>query len=274
MLRKSDNDGWLLITHPDHARLAGDFAEQWGNELFPAPSPRTDVLEAVFHHDDGWAARDRQPQITRQGQPSAFSVDLVGKYSAFEEIDLVDYLAVRSSALEIISTRNAYAAVLISMHTCNLLADRADYSTIAARDLPLLQAFLAEQRSRQADLRRMLQEERGTADANLSEGAFLDNFHFLQACDCLSLLSCVDYAHPTDLLHDLLTHDGGRRRVKYFRKDQGVYTLDPFPFRGDQQQFSVPYRRVRPSQFASSAELTALYSAAAPENLTLTFLRA
>jgi hypothetical protein len=43
-------------------------------------------------------ARDAAPQITRQGKPSAFSTKLVGKYSAFEEIDLADYLAVRDRA--------------------------------------------------------------------------------------------------------------------------------------------------------------------------------
>ena len=50
-----------------------------------------------------WAARDRQPQITRQGKPSAFSVELVGKYSAFEEIDLADYLAVRERAVRMVA---------------------------------------------------------------------------------------------------------------------------------------------------------------------------
>ncbi len=103
MLRLESKTGWWLVTHVDHAHLAGAFAEQWGNDLFLAPEPREQVLRGVTAHDDGWAARDQQPQITRQGKPSAFSVELVGKYSAFEEIDLADYLAVRERAVRMVA---------------------------------------------------------------------------------------------------------------------------------------------------------------------------
>jgi hypothetical protein len=79
MLRLETETGWWLVTHPDHARLAGAFAGRWGNDFFPAPEPREHVLRGITHHDDGWAARDAVPQITRQGKPSAFSTELVGK---------------------------------------------------------------------------------------------------------------------------------------------------------------------------------------------------
>src|ERR1700739_2718858 len=152
MLRLESQTGWWLVTHVGHAHLAGAFAERWGNELFLAPEPRERVLRGVNTHDDGWAARDQQPQITRQGKPSAFSVELVGKYSAFEEIDLADYLAVRDSAVRQIAQEDAYAAVRISMHTYNLLTDHADRSTIAPAQLPLLDQFLERQKAFQQTL--------------------------------------------------------------------------------------------------------------------------
>ena len=74
MLRLETETGWWLVTHPDHARLAGAFAERWGNERFLPPEPRAHVLKGIARHDDGWLARDATPQITRQGKPSAFSV--------------------------------------------------------------------------------------------------------------------------------------------------------------------------------------------------------
>src|SRR5271169_1061687 len=145
MLRLETETGWWLVTHPDHAHLAGAFAERWGNDLFPSPEPREHVLRGIACHDDGWTARDAAPQITRQGKPSAFSVELVGKYSAFEEIDLADYLAVRDRAVRLIAASDAYAAILISMHTYNLLTAHADRSTIAPERLPLLDHFLLDQ---------------------------------------------------------------------------------------------------------------------------------
>src|SRR6202167_2972192 len=152
MLRLETETGWWLVTHPDHARLAGAFAERWGNELFLPPEPRGNVLKGIARHDDGWAARDATPQITREGKPSAFSVVLVGKYSAFEEIDLADYLAVRDRAVRLIAEEDAYAAILISMHTYSLLSEHADRSTIATEQLPLLDRFLEEQKNFQQTL--------------------------------------------------------------------------------------------------------------------------
>ncbi len=142
MLRQETEAGWWLVTHPDHARLAGAFAERWGNDRFLPPEPRAQVLKGIARHDDGWIARDAGPQITREGKPSAFSAALVGKYSAFEEIDLADYLAVRDRAMRLIAEEDAYAALLISMHTYSLLSEHADRSTIAPADLPLLDQFL------------------------------------------------------------------------------------------------------------------------------------
>src|SRR5271154_4036007 len=145
MLRLETETGWWLVTHPDHARLAGAFAERWGNERFLSPETRANALTGIPRHDDVWRPRAAAPQITRQGKPSAFSTELVGKYSAFEEIVLADYLAVRDRAVRMIAAEDAYAALLISMHTYNLLTAHADRSTIKQEDLPLLDAFLEEQ---------------------------------------------------------------------------------------------------------------------------------
>ena len=168
MIRLESETGYWLVTHPDHARLAGAFAEQWGNDTFVAPEPRARVLRGIATHDDGWEMRDQKPQITRQGKPSAFSVELVGKYSAFEEIDLVDYLAVRERAVRMVAEADAYAALLVSMHTYNLLTARADRSTIRAEQLPLLDSFLVRQEQLQSELRARLSADEQLAAADIT----------------------------------------------------------------------------------------------------------
>src|SRR5579863_3302080 len=188
MLRLETETGWWLVTHPDHARLAGAFAERWGNETFLPPEPRAHVLKGIARHDDGWLARDAAPQITRQGKPSAFSVELVGSYSAFEEIDLADYLAVRDRAVRLIAAEDPYAAILISMHTYSLLTDHADRSTIARAELPLLDDFLAKQKEFQQALRREIRSDGKLLPEQKTESAILDHFRLLQATDNLSLL--------------------------------------------------------------------------------------
>lgn len=186
MLRLETETGWWMVTHPDHARLAGAFAERWGNDRFLSPEPHANVLRGIACHDDGWALRDAAPQITRQGKPSAFSVELVGKYSAFEEIDLADYLAVRDRAVRLIAAEDAYAAILISMHTYNLLTQHADRSTIAPAQLPLLDQFLQEQKALQESLRQQVTADDRFTPKQTSESAILDHFRLLQATDNLS----------------------------------------------------------------------------------------
>jgi len=265
------NGGWRLVTHPDHAALAGDFARAWGNERFSRPEPRADVLEGISCHDDGWRERDSKPLITREKRPSAFSTELVGKYSAFEEIDMSDYLAVRGRALEIIAGRNPYAAVLVSMHTCDLLTNRADRSTIRADDLPKLDSFLAGQHRVQDELRAQLAKAKKYAPDALADETFLAHFHLLQACDNLSLLTCVDYPAPASLLHPLPTRDG-TQRVQVQRKESGAFYLDPFPFEGKEIVFTYPYRFVPGEFFERAEDLQKAFQAAPVQQAQVTFL--
>jgi hypothetical protein len=269
MLRVESEDGWWLITHPDHAHLAAVFASHWGNEQFGAPQPRENVLHGIHVHDDGWAARDAHPSITRQGKPSAFSHELVGKYSAFEEIDLADYLAVRESAVEQVEQRDPYAALLVSMHTYNLLTDRADRSTIAPGQLPLLDSFLDRQLVRQERLRAAIRTNPAFSPSEASEETLLNNFRLLQATDNLSLLSCVAYRQPSTLLHPFATTDGGNTTISVEASGPRRFLLDPYPF--DQPEFTcvVPARHVRGKVFSSHEELADKFAEAPVESLAI-----
>ncbi|HTZ73158.1 MAG TPA: DUF3891 family protein [Candidatus Aquilonibacter sp.] len=270
MLRLETETGWWLVTHPDHARLAGAFAQSWGNEAFPAPEPRERVLKGISRHDDGWLTRDAAPEITRQGKPSAFSVELVGKYSAFEEIDLADYLAVRGRALRLIAEEDPYAAILVSMHTYSLLTDHADRTTIARSQLPLLDEFLKEQTRFQQTLRRRIAEDRSIDDEQKSETAIRDRFRLLQAADNLSLLTCVDFAPPANLLHPLPLRNGGYSRVEVTHAGARHFKLSPYPFAQSPVMFSFPSRHVEGKIFSTREDLRERFASAPVQTLTVT----
>jgi hypothetical protein len=255
MLRSKTDGGWWLITHPDHAHLAGEFAKHWGNDLFASPEPREHVLRGIYAHDDGWRARDANPLVTKQGAPAAFSVELVGKYSAFEDIDLSDYLAVRRQAVHLMAEEDPYAAILISMHTYNLLTQRADRSTIRAQDLPSLDAFLQEQTALQHDLRDQLLAANDLPPSSLDLCTFHRYFELLQACDNLSLLSCVDYGGPATLLHLFATTDGATTEIKVERLGERLFRLSPYPFATPTISLTFPTRFVPGDTFASAGDL-------------------
>jgi hypothetical protein len=261
--------GWWLISHPDHARLAGEFATAWGNAQFRKPEPRVRVLKGIACHDDGWAARDAHPSITREGKPSAFSTELVGRYSAFEEIDLAEYLAVRERAVRIIADEDPYAGLLISMHTHNLLTAHADRSTIAADGLILLDSFLERQREYQGELKEAIAADGSLAAQDKTEQAILEHFRLLQACDNLSLLTCVAFAAPANLLHPLPLNDGGSVEIEVMPIGPRHFRLTPWPFAEGELTFEFPARHVEGKRFGSPAELEAAFLGAREERLSV-----
>lgn len=269
MIRIPTPEGYLLARHQDHARLAGRFAAHWGNAEFPPPAPAgsdtlSDFVTAVARHDDAWVGRDAAPFLTREGRPSAFTRDLVGAYSAFEEIDLPDYLRVRGEATEAVARDNALAAIVVSMHTVNLLTEQADLSTIKPADRPLHAAFVEDQRARQRELAAQVADA-GRADA--IEPALLRRaFEFLQACDNLSLLVCCCYDQPRPLRHLHPDNTGALRTIDVTPLGEGRYRLSPWPFDQPELHFKVPARFVPAAACADLAAFRAAY-AAAPEQI-------
>lgn len=270
MLRMETESGWWLIRHPDHAELAGAFAEAWGNTQFRRPEPRARVLYGIARHDDGWVARDAHPVITRQGKPSAFSTELVGKYSAFEEIDIHDYLAVRERAVRIIAEQDPYAGLLVALHTYSLLTDHADRSTIAPDGLALLDAFLDRQRTYQADLRASIRNDSSLLPEQKSDQVIHEHFRLLQACDNLSLLTCVAYSQPAHLLHPLPLNNGATAKVQVEPIGPRHFRLAPWPFAEPRLQFPFPAHHVEGKTFRTSADLDRAFNAAPQQTLTVT----
>jgi hypothetical protein len=271
MIRIKEAGGWRLLEHPDHARLAGTFARHWGNADFAPPEPRADILVGVARHDDAWAERDARPCLTRAGLPSAFSHELVGSYSAFEEIDLADYLAVRGRATEAVAADNPYAAILISMHTVNLLTEQANLAGVSPDDLALHREFILGQRRRQAELAAQV---RGTGRAADVAPAGLERaFEFLQVCDNLSLIVCVRYPQPRPLRHQHPRRDRTLATLLCTPLGGDTYRISPYPFDTGELRLTVPCRCVRGETFASEAAFRAAYAATAPENLALCLVR-
>jgi hypothetical protein len=269
VLRMESETGWWLVTHPDHAHLAGNFAAAWGNRQFRKPEPRARVLKAIACHDDGWVVRDAHPSVTRHGKPSAFSTELVGKYSAFEEIDLKEYLAVRDRAVRLIAAQDPYAGLLIAMHTYNLLTAHADRSTIAPEGLVLLDAFLEQQLAYKGELQSQIATDSSLTKLEVTEQTILEHFRLLQACDNLSLLSCVAFSSSADLLHPLPLNDGGTAEVNVEPIAARHFRLDPWPFAEPELTFAFPARHVANKLFANSRSLEAALHTASVETLTV-----
>ena len=176
----------------------------------------------------------------------------------------------RERAVRIIAETDAYAGLLILMHTYNLLTGHADRSTIRPEDLVLLDKFLERQLEYQAQLRAAIAADASLAPHEKSDRTILEHFRLLQACDNLSLLSCVAFTSPTHLLHPLPRNDGSTVEVKVLPTAPRRFQLTPWPFHERELTFHFPARHVGGRKFGSSAELGALFSAAAETHLEVT----
>jgi len=266
MIRLEDNDHWLLLGHADHAALAGEFARHWKNSRFSPPDPFAHILDAVSRHDDSWRARDAEPELTPEGHPSAFSRELVGTYEAFEDIDLPAYLAVRGGATEQAAARDPYSAVLISMHTVNLLTEQADPDTLDAEGRALLNEFVEGQRRRQTELLRVMADS-GMNPALLTADALRCGFEFLQACDSFSLLVGVDFPERSQLRHRHPSGSADAVEIAYEPLGNRRYRLDPWPMDEPELVFDIPYRRVAKSALNSLESFRAAHDMAPVETV-------
>ncbi|MGZ0657176.1 DUF3891 family protein [Coraliomargarita sp. W4R72] len=269
MIRIEEENDWLLLSHPDHAALAGEFARHWKNESFAPPKPFTHILDATARHDDSWQDRDALPLLTAEMNPGAFSEELVGTYDAFEEIDLHGYLGVRGQATEAAALRDPYSAILISMHTVNLLTVQADLSTLNDEDRAFHKAFIDGQLNRQEELKARLSLQPDIVPY-LTDEAFLAGFKFLQACDSFSLYVGVAFSKPGKLQHAHPRRDGSETEIEFIPKGDHHYVLSPYPLDEPVVKFKVPYRRVAKTATASLEEFQAAYTAAPVEIVTVT----
>lgn len=263
MIRAETDGGWLLVTHPDHARLAGQFADAWGNARFARPEPYEAVRYAVFHHDDGWLARDAVPTLTRDGRPEAFTRALVGAYSAFEEIDLPAYLRVRGEATAAVADVDAYAGILVSMHTVNLLTEQANPASIRPEHRPAHADFVVAQRAWQ---------EATAARIGANRAALQRGFEFLQACDNLSLIVCSGYDQARDLRHTHADCDGQRCTLRCSPVSETTWQIAPWPFTAGPLSFEVPFRQVAHTDCLDLTRYRAAFAAAPVQTRWITLV--
>jgi hypothetical protein len=230
------------------------------------------VLTAVTRHDDAWGLRDAAPFLTREGRPSAFSRELVGMYSAFEEIDMADYLAVRGRAADVVAADNPYAAILISMHTVSLLTTHADLSGLSPADRELHARFIENQKKRQAELISEISGDPAFADA-IQPLALDRGFRFLQACDSLSLGVCVRFPTPKALRHTHPRRDGTFTEIIVAPLGDDTYRLSPYPLDQDEVVLELPCRSVTGKMFSSLDSFRAAFRAAPVVKLKVKLIR-
>ena len=211
MIIRHEGQGLLAITQPDHARLAGVFAESWRDGAGPS------LVAASHHHDDGWIDWEKAPTIDEQGRPHDFLT-----------VPTDERVAVYRRGIDILAANDLAAGLLTSLHFRRLLAEGLNALQGDARRIA--EEFLAEQSAWEAQTRRQLGELEGLeADSRV-----------LSAVDYLSLLLCM---RPLDEL------DAASVMAMTLRVEGQRVTLDPYPFEAGELTVTVAARVLAATTF-------------------------
>ena len=115
MLRRVERIGptesWILIPQIEHAHLSGALAASWGDSSLAELQPLEEVIQAIRHHDDGWADWDAAPGI----DPAT------GRPLSFVEMPLDVSIDIWRRSIYLACSRGYLAAHMVSNHFTELL---------------------------------------------------------------------------------------------------------------------------------------------------------
>jgi hypothetical protein len=115
---------WLLISQVEHARVSGKLAANF-HESFT-----DEVIDAITHHDDGWAAWEAEPKLNPE----------VGAPYSFLEMPVAAALVIWDHSIAAAEKHGPLAAYMVAGHFYNLLSNSEH-----AKD-PLANAWLTAKR--------------------------------------------------------------------------------------------------------------------------------
>ena len=248
MIRRDENNSWLLITQHDHAGLAGEIMEYWGNESFSGPEPRDEVLFAIRQHDSGWKEWDAFPKI----EPGS------GHPANFMEMDSADHSEIWERSFRGYGAEHSYAAALTALHFARfnqrtLDKDPSDKSALRLKEE--IKQFIADK----------LGVELGV-DIPMDVKV---NLKLLQIGDIMSLTLCHGWK-SIEITEVPVDYSGNSTTLKMESPDGFNYTVSPYPFNLPQLKFSIVCRRLGRKVFSGDKEYRDMLSRAAREKLEFT----
>jgi hypothetical protein len=197
----------LLVSQPDHARLAGDLADHFDNDNFAVlPSA---VRDAIRTHDEGWAPVD--------GVAPDLNVRLSnGHPKTFLHFAPDDFLICWRRSIERAEKIAPIGGVIVSRHFVALAQFRLNTVNDSEHDREHLEEFIVNETFRQQYLLNTLH----TGEAEIEY-----YLHALQFCDALSLYLCSGVTESVDFPQVF----NGRSVI--LQRMGRTYALEPSPFR-------------------------------------------
>lgn len=252
-LHAEEPESWLLIPQVEHARMSGELAAAWGGPNVPPlacprdepghplAGVRRELLDAVFHHDDGWVDTPNRWRIDpRHGRPCSFT-----------EMPPADAQRIWTDSIAACREFGPLAGWVAASHF-HFLQSRRD------ADDPEWATWLRETDAARVD---WLAEWRGGSPHHAQELA--DRcLLWLQALDWISLWVCLHgYALPSDAMpaEPLVIGGGATGWPKFCFESRvadngvpGLLRVSPWPFLTPTLELSTPAATIAARRYSPS----------------------
>jgi hypothetical protein len=215
----------LLITQPDHARLAATLISAWNAVPVPASS-RAAVLFAIAQHDNGWQEIDAAPILN----------GVTARPHDFMDLPPDMKRDIWPRGIQRVAADSPLAAALVAEHALTLHAHR--------RADPQWHDFFSRVGELQEGLLR-----RCTAEAGISREDFDRSYDLLYVGDVLSLVFCNRWTGPTEARGYRIT----------LEREDDLLRISPDPFHGARVRFEVTARAIPDRAYESDEDLRAAF---------------
>lgn len=228
--------GWEVITQRAHGIVAAQVAMHWKAKEHPKRWMET--LLAIAEHDDAEVELDGENLLTETGGPLNFSM----KHFDIMHCEQLAMLTI---------TKSRYIALLVSMHMDFLYRKEENENNEVHK-------CLEQQRAWQAEWRKQLGIDKKEAERI---------YYLLEWCDAFSLLLCRQLLQPEKRGIEISTGPDGEI-YQLFEAEEGVLTVDPWPFEPDSFTVSFESREINQLKFDNSAEFRNVFiNAAVKDNV-------
>ncbi|MFC5282180.1 DUF3891 family protein [Pedobacter alpinus] len=226
MIFREDTDNYILITQHDHAYIAGELFSHLKKEII-AVEHYESFKFAIHQHDRAWIIPDSHPLFN----------DVTKKPFTFLDFPERLRLTFYKLGVDQVDQANSYAALLCSMHYCNL-------ASISSSDN--VKQFLDREKLRQKHLINKLKiPHTGLLEYQLK---------ILKLCDDISLYICMNKPGATKeeevamfrkgFPESELFHKKLDLKVRAYYRDRNIIKFNSSPFEDDMFEIKVPLKRV------------------------------
>ena len=252
MIRRESDEGWVLITQPDHAFLSSRIMNFWGNESFESIVPKDEVMLAIREHDCGWERTDSVADFNPEN----------GYPRNFMEMRTESQFEIWSECFEKHIGEYPYSCTLIALHFSgfnerNISRNPDDKAAVLLRNK--IREFLRQNLK--------IRVGKGSLNGYLPADV-RTNLRFLQVGDIISLALC--HGTRSVMIRDVpINYLGDTTEITLFSEDGLNYTISPNPFSQDSLCFDISGRKLEKKSFGEEVELKEAFHHAGGETFDL-----